>query len=114
MSLTGSGLTLPNTILQAADRTRPYVRLQPTGDGTEEGAEFVLTAADQEMPPDLTIDGLWLGLRPVTEDRLDQELADPAAQAAPEVMTLALDGAFGTVRLSRMTLDPGERRPAGP
>ena len=107
LSLTGSGLTLPNTILQAADRTRPYVRLQPTGDGTEEGAEFVLTAADQEMPPDLTIDGLWLGLRPVTEDRLDQELADPSAQAAPEVMTLALDGAFGTVRLSRMTLDPG-------
>lgn len=103
LSLTGTGLTLPDTILQAADRTRPYVRLQPAGVGTE----FVLTAAAQAKPPDVTIDGLWLGLRPAIEDSIDQALADPADPAAPEVMTLALAGDFGTVRLSRMTLDPG-------
>ena len=46
-------------------------------------------------------------MRPEVEESLDQVLAAADDPIAPEVFSLALEGDFGTVRLCRMTLDPG-------
>ncbi|MGD1875874.1 MAG: hypothetical protein ACFB13_00060 [Kiloniellaceae bacterium] len=83
-------------VLQAADGTRPYVRMVPDAGGT------TLTVTSPGDDTTLVIDGLWLGIVP-------SGLA-PAAAPPPVETRLVLDGTFARVVLRRMTLDPGGER----
>ncbi len=83
-------------MLQAADGTRPYLRIVPESGGA------TLTVTSPGPDTTLVVDGLWLGIVP-------SGLA-PAADPAPELTRLVLDGAFAQVVLRRMTLDPGGER----
>lgn len=71
-------LGVKQAAVQAANRTRPYVRL---------AGDWVFQASASEDSPALTIDGLWLGAN---------------ANAA-----LVLRGRFARVVLRQLTLDPG-------
>lgn len=96
-------VTVPNLVLQAADRQRPYVRLEPSAE-----LRFTIEAAAlPEGPPRLVLDGLWLGLRHADDGVLDEELDDPLQPATPVVASLRLSGVFDEVVLRHMTLDPG-------
>ena len=96
-------VTVPHLIVQAADRQRPYVRLEPTSD-----LRFTIEAAAlPDGPARLILDGLWLGLRHSDDSVLDEVLVDPLEQATPVVAALRLSGTFEEVVLRHMTLDPG-------
>jgi hypothetical protein len=83
-------------VLQAADGTRPYVRVVPAH------SEANLTITATQPGTSLLIDGLWIGIEPS---------GNPLADEPPPVETrLVLEGSFARVVLRRMTLDPGGLR----
>jgi hypothetical protein len=83
-------------VLQAADGTRPYLRLIPA-DGA---SSLIITSPAPQTT--LVIDGLWLGIEPSG----NSASADPQ----PVETRLVLDGVFAQVVLRRVTLDPGGLR----
>lgn len=94
------GLVASDTLrIQAADGTRPYLRL-PLDPGPPVGRWEI----DTTLPgSSITLDGLWLGLFP--------DGHGPAPDPAPPVTThLAIVGNFESVTLRHMTLDPGGSR----
>jgi hypothetical protein len=87
--------------LEAADGERPYLRFEPpAGDPV-----VTITAAAGDEPPDLVLDGLWLGLRP--PDLTPVALADPTDPCPVVPARIVLDGAFRHVVLRHCTVDPG-------
>ena len=92
----GAGLTTTADLtVQAADRERPYIRIDLEAGTTR----WVIDAANDG--DHLTLDGLWLGLFPDGHG----PVADAAA--APVATQLVIAGNFETVTLRNMTLDPG-------
>jgi hypothetical protein len=87
--------------LEAADGERPYLRFTPpAADPT-----ITITAVAGGDPPDMVLDGLWLGIRP--QDLAIVPLVQ-ASDACPVVPArIVLDGAFRHVVLRHCTLDPG-------
>ncbi len=87
--------------LEAADGERPYLRFTPpAGDAT-----ITIAAVAGGDPPDLVLDGLWLGIRP--PDLASVALAQ-ASDSCPVVPArIVLDGAFRHVVFRYCTLDPG-------
>ncbi|MCW3475297.1 hypothetical protein [Limobrevibacterium gyesilva] len=91
--------------LQAADRTRPYIRLVPDAGATS------LTIAGPAVPTPpraLTVDGLWIGILP--SGLADQPLPTEDSLCVPVETVLVIDGVFDRVTISRATLDPGGER----
>lgn len=87
--------------LEAADGQRPYLRFTPpAADPT-----VTVTAASDNGPPNLLLDGLWLGIQP--PDLTPSVLADTAAFCPGVSARIVLDGVFGQVVLRHCTLDPG-------
>jgi hypothetical protein len=92
-------------VLQAADRTRPYLRLVPEGGGVE----ITLAGPAPAAPPrSLTIDGVWIGIVP--EGLADQVLPTEDSLCVPVETRLIIDGDLDSVTISRTTLDPGGER----
>ena len=96
--------------LQAADRTRPYIRLTPQGNGDRWTfrAQPKPAGQDPNLPANrrtLVIDGLWLGILPAL--LATQNVLDAETLAAPVATTIAIDGVFDQVVLRHCTLDPG-------
>jgi hypothetical protein len=97
--------TIGALTLQAADRTRPYIRLVP------EAGDTVITIAGPALPAppgSLTIDGLWIGIVP--SGLAAQPLADASNAPLPAETRLVIDGVFDQVTIRRATLDPGGER----
>jgi hypothetical protein len=93
----GNDLALTGDLtVQAADGTRPFVRIVPEADGT------TLTITSPGAGATLLVDGLWLGIEPAT----NAPVAGPG-NPPPVETRLIIDGAFARVVLRRMTLDPG-------
>jgi len=101
-SVTGEVGTLT---LQAADRTRPYLRLVPEAGGVE---WTFRGPANPDPPRSLTIDGLWIGIVP--SDLADQNLASEDEPVTPVETRIVIDGVFERVVILRATLDPGGER----
>jgi len=91
--------------LQAADRTRPYIRLVP-GAGASDIA--IAGPAPAAPPRSLTIDGLWIGIEPA--GLADQPLQHETDACIPVETRIVIDGVFDRVTISRATLDPGGER----
>lgn len=88
--------------LEAGDGERPYLRFMP--DVTD--PTITIEAADDgDHPPDLVLDGLWLGIRPPDLVPVDLATADDPCPVVPA--RVVLDGAFRNVVLRHCTLDPG-------
>jgi hypothetical protein len=91
--------------LQAADRTRPYIRLVP-GAG---GSVITLAGPAPAAPPrSLTIDGLWIGIVP--EGLADQNLPRENIDCVPVETRIVIEGTLDRVVIRRATLDPGGER----
>lgn len=88
-------------VLEAADGERPYVRFTPPA----ASAELTIEAAAGDTPPDLVLDGLWLGIQP--PDLAPAALVDPADPCPFVPARLILEGAFRHVVLRHCTVDPG-------
>jgi len=109
LSLAGNQLLIGDTVLTGEDNSRPFVRLEPSG------SQIVTIKAKVTPPgearPCLTLDGLWVGLRPpVAASGGSPNLVNMKNEALPassDVWTLILDGEFDKVRLKNVTLDPG-------
>ena len=87
--------------LEASDGERPYVRFTPpAADPT-----ITIEAAPGGEPPDLVLDGLWLGIQP--PDLAPVVLAAPDEPCSVVPARIVLDGAFHNVVLRHCTLDPG-------
>lgn len=87
--------------LEAADRERPYLRFTPPA----ATPTITITAAAGGDPPNLILDGLWLGIQP--PDLAPVALTD-ADEPCPVVPArIVLDGTFRHVVLRHCTLDPG-------
>src|SRR5690606_11171182 len=86
--------------LEAKDGERPYLRFVPdAADPT-----VVIRAASGGEPPDLILDGLWLGILP---DLAPIPLATKHDPCPVVPARIALDGAFRNVVLRHCTMDPG-------
>ena len=87
--------------LEASDGERPYLRFTPPA------ADPVITieAAAGSHPPDLVLDGLWLGIQPPDLAPVVLAAADDPCPVVPA--RIVLDGAFRNVVLRHCTLDPG-------
>ena len=97
-------LTVPDLTLVAKDEERPYVRIEPVT-GTIITLQAATVAAGAPRP-DLTLDGVWLGLRP----RVGAGMVNMQGETlpiVPKVWTLRLRGNYGKVTLRNVTLDPG-------
>ena len=101
---TGLGQSWANVgplTLEAADGDRPYLRFVPAAaDPT-----ITITAAAGGDPPDLVLDGLWLGLQP--PDLAPVALAQASDPCPVVPARIILDGAFRHVVLRYCTIDPG-------
>lgn len=97
---------LRETIFQAANFQRPYVKRVASGSG-----EWIFQAdpklpvpADGPEPPSnrrtLTIDGLWIGVEPAG-------LVPVPEPCPPTAAYVVLEGAFDRVVIRHCTLDPG-------
>jgi hypothetical protein len=87
--------------LEAADGERPFLRFEPdAADPT-----ITITAAAGGDPPDLVLDGLWLGIQP--PDLAAMPLADPTPVVPARIV---LEGDFRQVILRHCTIDPGGER----
>jgi hypothetical protein len=87
--------------IEASDGERPYLRFTPPA------ADPVVTieAAAGGDPPDLVLDGLWLGIQPPDLAPVVLAAADDPCPVVPA--RIVLDGAFRNVVLRHCTLDPG-------
>ncbi len=95
-------LTLTGDLaVQAANGTRPYIRLEATPAG---GAPARLVIDADAPGRSLTLDGLWLGMFETGQAPV------PDAAAAPKLAEIVLAGNFDTVTLRHVTLDPGGLR----
>ena len=91
--------------LEASDGERPYLRFTPpAADPT-----ITIEAASGD-PPDLVLDGLWLGIQPQDLAPVVLADADDPCPVVPARIVLGLDGAFRDVILRHCTLDPGGER----
>lgn len=88
-------------VLEAADGERPYLRFTPP----EADPTVTIRAAAGAAPPDLRLDGLWLGIEP--PDLAPVVLADTGDPCQVVPAHIVLDGAFDTVILRHCTVDPG-------
>ena len=87
--------------LEASEGERPYLRFTPpAADPT-----ITVVAAAGGDPPDLVLDGLWLGIRP--PDLAPVALATADDPCPVVAARLVLEGAFRNVVLRHCTLDPG-------
>ena len=87
--------------LEAKDGERPYIRF--ISDATD--PTVIVQAAAGDEPPDLVLDGLWLGVI-----RADPTLVDLATGDEPcpvEHARIVLGGTFRHVVLRHCTVDPG-------
>ena len=87
--------------IEASDGERPYLRFTPpTADPV-----ITIEAAAGGDPPDLVLDGLWLGIQPPDLAPVVLAAADDPCPVVPA--RIVLDGAFRNVVLRHCTLDPG-------
>lgn len=90
--------------LEAADGERPLLRFEPAAvDPT-----VTITAAAGGDPPDLVLDGLWLGVQPPDLAAVTLANADAPVPVVPA--RIVLDGDFRRVVLRHCTIDPGGER----
>jgi hypothetical protein len=90
--------------LEAADGERPFLRFEPSAaDPT-----ITITAAAGADPPDLVLDGLWLGIHP--PDLAAMVLTDPGDPCPVVPARIVLEGDFRQVILRHCTIDPGGER----
>jgi hypothetical protein len=90
--------------LEASDGERPYLRFTPPA----ADPAITIDAATGGDPPDLVLDGLWLGLQPPDLARVTLAAADDPCPVVPA--RIVLDGAFREVVLRHCTIDPGGER----
>ena len=90
--------------LEAADGERPFLRFEPDA----ANPTITITAAAGGDPPDLVLDGLWLGIQP--PDLAATPLADPDDSAPVVPARIVLEGDFRQVILRHCTIDPGGER----
>ena len=94
--------------LQAADRTRPYIRLQPEAGA----AEITLAGPAPAAPPrSVTLDGLWISIAP--SGLADQNLPDEASEVAAVETRILIDGVFDRVTIRRSYARPRRRARPG-
>jgi len=97
-------MTIPDLTLVAKDECRPYVRIEPVS-GHIITLKAAVPAAGAPLP-NLTLDGVWLGLRPRVA-AATVNMQGEAVPASPQTWTLRLRGDYGKVTLRNVTLDPG-------
>jgi hypothetical protein len=90
--------------LEASDGERPYLRFTPPA----ADPAITIDAATGGDPPDLVLDGLWLGLQPPDLARVTLAAADDPCPVVPA--RIVLDGAFRELVLRHCTIDPGGER----
>lgn len=93
-----------NLTLEAADGERPYLRFLPSAaDST-----VIIDASSASEPPDLVLDGLWLGIQP--PDLATVALVDANDPCPVVPARIVLEGDFRNVVLRHCTVDPGGER----
>lgn len=90
--------------VEAADGERPYLRFTPPA----AAPAITIAAAAGGEPPDLVLDGLWLGIQP--PDLAAVTLTDAGDPCPVVPARIVLDGSFGQVVLRHCTVDPGGER----